>query len=232
MTHTVLIVDDHPLFRRGVAQLLALEPDVRVVGEAAHGAAALELAAATDPDLILLDLELKRADGARESGIDVLRALKAQNPACPVVMLTVSDATDDLVRALRASADGYLLKDTEPEELLARVREALTGQTVISGPLAGRMASALRAEARGSGKPAARDLSSLTEREQAVLRHVAAGEPNRRIAAAMNITETTVKAHLKHVMRKLNFRSRVEAAVFMADITPRGAEHRTAIEQA
>jgi two-component system nitrate/nitrite response regulator NarL len=232
MMHTVLIVDDHPLFRRGVAQLLALEPDVKVVGEAAHGAAALELAAATNPDLILLDLELKRADGTHESGIDVLRALKAQKPARPVVLLTVSDAADDLVRALRASADGYLLKDTEPEDLLARVRDALTGQTVISAPPAGRMACALRAEARGGGKPRARDLSALTEREQAVLRQVAEGAPNRRIAEAMSISEATVKAHLKHVMRKLNFRSRVEAAVFMADIRPRGDANRLAAERA
>lgn len=218
MTSTVLIVDDHPLFRRGVAQLLAMDPEIRVVGEAAHGAAALELARSHDPDLILLDLNLKSAAGSTESGIDVLAALKDEDPARRVVMLTVSDAPDDLVQAIRAGADGYLLKDMEPEDLLTRVREALTGKTVISDALAGRLAAALRAEAQDSARRSERDLGLLTDREQAVLRCIADGQSNKLIARTLSITEGTVKVHVKHLLKKLNFRSRVEAAVWATEV--------------
>jgi two-component system, NarL family, nitrate/nitrite response regulator NarL len=210
---TVLIVDDHPLFRRGVAQLLAMDPEIQVVGEAADGAGALALARAHEPDLILLDLNLKN-----ESGIDVLSALKDEDASRRVVMLTVSDAPDDLMQAIRAGADGYLLKDMEPEDLLARLREALTGKTVISDALAGRLAAALRAEAQDSARKSERDLALLTEREQAVLRCLADGQSNKLIARTLSITEGTVKVHVKHLLKKLNFRSRVEAAVWATQI--------------
>lgn len=213
MPSTVLIVDDHPLFRRGVAQLLAMDPEVQVVGEAADGAGALALARQHEPDLILLDLNLKN-----ESGIDILGALKDEDPARRVVMLTVSDAPDDLMQAIRAGADGYLLKDMEPEDLLARLREALTGKTVISDALAGRLAAALRAEAQDGARKSERDLALLTEREQAVLRCLADGQSNKLIARTLLITEGTVKVHVKHLLKKLNFRSRVEAAVWATQI--------------
>jgi two-component system nitrate/nitrite response regulator NarL len=211
---TVLVVDDHPLFRRGVAQLLAMEPTIEVVGEAGNKAEALALAAGRDPDLILLDLNLKG-----ESGLDILAALKDEDPARRVVMLTVSDAPDDLMSAIRGGADGYLLKDMEPEDLLARVRAALNGATVIGEALAARLADALREEARESrgGRPP-RSLQDLTEREAAVLRCLADGLSNKRIALALNITEGTVKVHVKHLLKKLSFRSRVEAAVWAAQL--------------
>lgn len=213
MANTVLIVDDHPLFRRGVAQLLGMDPDIQVIGEAADQAGALALARAHEPDLILLDLNLKG-----ESGLDVLAALKDEDPARRVVMLTVSDAPDDLMQAIRAGADGYLLKDMEPEDLLVRLREALTGKTVISDALAGRLAAALRAEAQDTARRPQRDLSMLTEREQAVLRCVADGQSNKLIARTLSITEGTVKVHVKHLLKKLNFRSRVEAAVWATEL--------------
>jgi two-component system nitrate/nitrite response regulator NarL len=210
--HTVLVVDDHPLFRRGVTQLLAMDADIAVVGEAGNKAEALQLAGEHDPDLILLDLNLKG-----ESGLDILAALKEEDPSRRVVMLTVSDAPDDLIGAIRAGADGYLLKDMEPEELLGRVREALAGTTVIGDALAGRLASALRQEAQDTLRGTKRDLRELTEREQAVLRCVADGMSNKLIARALNITEGTVKVHVKHLLKKLSFRSRVEAAVWAAE---------------
>ncbi|MCU0940214.1 MAG: two-component system response regulator NarL [Burkholderiaceae bacterium] len=213
MTSTVLIVDDHPLFRRGVAQLLAMDPEIQVVGEAADQAGALAMARQHEPDLILLDLNLKG-----ESGIDILSALKDEDAARRVVMLTVSDAPDDLMQAIRAGADGYLLKDMEPEDLLVRVREALTGTTVISDALAGRLAAALRAEAQDSARKSERDLALLTDREQAVLRCLADGQSNKLIARTLSITEGTVKVHVKHLLKKLNFRSRVEAAVWATQI--------------
>jgi two-component system nitrate/nitrite response regulator NarL len=166
-----------------------------------------------EPDLILLDLNLKG-----ESGIDILSALKDEDAARRVVMLTVSDAPDDLMQAIRAGADGYLLKDMEPEDLLVRVREALTGTTVISDALAGRLAAALRAEAQDSVRKSERDLALLTDREQAVLRCLADGQSNKLIARTLSITEGTVKVHVKHLLKKLNFRSRVEAAVWATQI--------------
>jgi len=211
-THTVLVVDDHPLFRKGVVQLLAMDAGIRVVGEAGNKAEALRLAAQHDPDLILLDLNLKG-----ESGIDILAALKEEDPSRRVVMLTVSDAPEDLIGAIRAGADGYLLKDMEPEDLLGRVRAALSGTTVIGDALAGRLAAALRQEAHDASRGPKRDLRELTEREQAVLRCVADGMSNKLIARTLNITEGTVKVHVKHVLKKLSFRSRVEAAVWAAE---------------
>jgi len=208
---TVLVVDDHPLFRKGVVQLLAMEPSIHVVGEAGNRAQALALVQRHEPDLILLDLNLKT-----ESGLDILAAIKADDPSRRVVMLTVSDAAEDLMGAIRAGADGYLLKDMEPEQLLDRVRASLAGETVIGDALAARLASALRQEARDAAGGARRDLSLLTDREQQVLRCLADGQSNKRIARGLSITEGTVKVHVKNLLKKLAFRSRVEAAVWMA----------------
>ncbi len=208
MKHTILVVDDHPLFRKGVIQLLAMEPSFDVVGEAGHFDEAVRIAREMEPDLTLLDLNMKGG-----SGLEVLAALKEEDPARRVVMLTVSDAPEDLMAAIRAGADGYLLKDMEPEDLLARVRESLEGRTVIGEALTNALATALRDEARADK----RDLRELTEREQDVLRCVASGMSNKMIARALNITEGTVKVHVKHMLKKLGFRSRVEAAVWAAE---------------
>lgn len=208
MKHTILVVDDHPLFRKGVIQLLGMEPSFEVVGEAGHFDEAVRIAREKEPDLTLLDLNMKGG-----SGLEVLAALKEEDPARRVVMLTVSDAPEDLMAAIRAGADGYLLKDMEPEELLARVRESLEGRTVIGEALTNALATALRDEARADK----RDLRELTEREQDVLRCVASGMSNKMIARALNITEGTVKVHVKHMLKKLGFRSRVEAAVWAAE---------------
>jgi two-component system nitrate/nitrite response regulator NarL len=209
--HTVLVVDDHPLFRKGVMQLLGMEPSIEVIGEAGSHAQALDLVRSREPDLILLDLNLKA-----ESGLDVLAALKAEDPSRRVVMLTVSDAAEDLIGAIRAGADGYLLKDMEPEHLLDRVRAALAGETVIGEALAARLAVALRQEAQDTASGARRELAQLTEREREVLKCLADGQSNKRIARSLSITEGTVKVHVKNLLKKLSFRSRVEAAVWMA----------------
>jgi two-component system nitrate/nitrite response regulator NarL len=209
--NTVLVVDDHPLFRKGVVQLLAMEPSIEVVGEAGNRAQALALVRQHEPDLILLDVNLKA-----ESGLDILSALKSDDPSRRVVMLTVSDAAEDLIGAIRAGADGYLLKDMEPEHLLDRVRAALAGETVIGEALAARLAGALRQEAQDASGGLRRDLSLLTDREQQVLRCLADGQSNKRIARTLSITEGTVKVHVKNLLKKLGFRSRVEAAVWMA----------------
>lgn len=209
MTHsnhtTLLIVDDHPLFRKGVVQLVDSAGGFVLLGEASSGAEGIELAYAHHPDMILLDLNMKDM-----SGIDVLKVIKAADLDSRVIMLTVSDQQEDLVAALRAGADGYLLKDMEPEDLVAHLKEAARGQMVLSPALAGLLAHALRQES----KPKTVDEAGLTEQERKIIERIAAGKSNKLIARELNIAEGTVKVHVKHLLKKLNLKSRVEAAVW------------------
>jgi two-component system nitrate/nitrite response regulator NarL len=205
---SVVIIDDHPLFRKGVRQLLELEPALEVVAEASSGEEGAELVARHEPDLVLLDLNMKGM-----GGLKTLAAIKSHNPETRVVILTVSDTSEDLIGAIRTGADGYLLKDTEPEELLAYIKQAVFGSTVIAAGLAGRLAMALRDEAKEKN----RNVKDLTEREKQILRTLADGKSNKLIARDLDITEGTVKVHVKHLLRKLNFRSRVEAAVWVVE---------------
>lgn len=200
----ILIVDDHPLMRKGLTQLLAMEADMQVVAEAASGAEALTQVAAHRPDLVILDLNM-----AGMSGIDTLKALRDAGCQARIVMHTVSDNQEDVTRALRAGADGYLLKDMEPESLIDAVREILDGQVAVSPQLSGAMARALR-----GNEPPPAQLSSLTEREQQILRLIAEGHSNKVIGRKLDIAEATVKVHVKHLLKKLNMRSRVEAAIW------------------
>lgn len=202
---TVIVIDDHPLFRKGVCQLIALSDRLRLVGEASSGEDGLTLAQTADPDLILLELNMKGM-----SGIDTLRALRDADLGARIIILTVSDAAEDLVAAIRAGADGYLLKDTEPEDLLARMSEALAGRIVIDDSLTGLLARSLREEAQS----AERSLAHLTERERAILQCLATGLSNKLIGRELGIAEGTVKVHIKSLLRKLKFRSRLEAAVW------------------
>jgi two-component system nitrate/nitrite response regulator NarL len=205
---TVIIIDDHPLFRKGVSQLIALNDELHLIGEASSGEEGLELAKALEPDLILLDLNMKGMNG-----IETLRALREADLAARILILTVSDAADDLVAAIRAGADGYLLKDMEPEELLERIVEAQRGRIVISESLNGLLARSLRDEAQA----AERSLAHLTEREKDILGCLASGLSNKLIARDLNIAEGTVKVHIKNLLKKLKFRSRLEAAVWAID---------------
>ncbi len=207
-TTSVIIIDDHPLFRKGVSQLIALSDQLHLIGEASSGEEGLELARALAPDLILLDLNMRGM-----SGIETLRALREADLAARILILTVSDAADDLVAAIRAGADGYLLKDMEPEELLARIVEALSGRIVISESLNGLLARSLRDEAQA----AERSLAPLTDRGRDILGCLASGLSNKLIARDLNIAEGTVKVHIKNLLKKLKFRSRLEAAVWAID---------------
>ncbi len=189
-------------------QLLDLEPSLRVLAEASSGEEGVQEVSRHQPDLVLLDLNMKGM-----GGLKTLEAIKALDPETRVVVLTVSDTADDLIAAIRGGADGYLLKDMEPEELLAQIREAVFGRTVISEGLAGRLAQALRAEAAAKN----RSVHDLTERELEILRGLAEGKSNKLIARDLEITEGTVKVHVKNLLRKLSFRSRVEAAVWVVE---------------
>jgi len=201
----ILIIDDHPLFRKGVAQLIAMAPHLEVVGEVSNGEQGVAIAKALDPDLVLLDLHMTGM-----GGIETLRAIRDADLDCRVVILTVSDSADDLVAAIRSGADGYLLKDMEPEDLLTAIDEALNGRTLIGERLNGLLARAIREEATAKQ----RDTASLTDREKEILQGLAQGLANKLIARNLKITEATVKVHVKNLLKKLGFHSRLEAAVW------------------
>ncbi|MFL6967517.1 two-component system response regulator NarL [Pseudomonas alvandae] len=200
--HTLLLVDDHPMMRRGIRQMLELEDDLHIVGEASHGEEALALIEPLKPDLVLLDNNMPQMNG-----IETLRRLRAMDYTGKVLLFTVSDAEDDIRDALRLDANGYLLKDMEPELLIQYIRDALNGALVISPGLTRVMAQALRSPPRQADV-------ELTERERQVLRTIAGGFSNKVIGHKLGITEGTVKVHVKNLLHKLGLRSRVEAAVW------------------
>ncbi len=202
---TILVVDDHPLMRKGILQLIAMEPSLRLVGEAGNGQQGVELAHRLRPDLILLDLNMRGL-----SGMEALKALKAADLDTRVIILTVSDSEDDVVAALRFGADGYLLKDMEPEEVLHSLKTAAQGRIALGERVAAILADTLRHETQ----PKPIDSIKLTEREREILSLIAAGCSNKLIARRLKITEGTVKVHVKHLLRKLDLASRVEAAVW------------------
>lgn len=205
---TVVLIDDHPLFRKGLIQLLETISDFKVVGEASNGKEGIALVREIKPDLLLLDLNMKDM-----SGLDVLRKLRAGDLDTRIVMITVSDQTEDLVAALRLGADGYLLKDMEPEDMIASLASAAAGRIVVSDNLTHLLASALREQRQ----PHSASEAGLTEQERRIVELIAAGMSNKVIARELGITEGTVKVHVKHLLRKLDLRSRVEAAVWAVE---------------
>lgn len=205
---TILLIDDHPMLRKGIRQLVDLEDDLDVVAEAGNGREGVQLALASEPDLILLDLNM---DGM--SGIDTLKALKQADVDARIIIFTVSDDNKDLVSALRAGADGYILKDSEPEQLLKYLRDAATGKMVLSNKLATILASALKEEKHSDNV----NVNELTDRELQTLKLITTGDSNKYIARKLDITEATVKVHVKHLLKKLKLRSRVEAAVWAVE---------------
>ncbi|MAX52460.1 MAG: two-component system response regulator NarL [Methylophaga sp.] len=201
----ILIIDDHPLFRKGVSQIISDEPDFEVVGEAASGLEGIELALKLTPDLVLLDLNMKGIDG-----LETLRRLKQTDLKSRYVVLTVSDAEEDLLEALKSGADGYLLKDMEPEDLRSNLVKATLGTTVLQDSMTDVLKKALIDPDK---KSTASDVS-LTERETEILDCLAEGMNNKNIARKLGISDTTVKVHIKNILRKLNLTSRLEAAVW------------------
>ncbi len=202
----VLIVDDHPLMRRGIRQLLEMDEGFLVVGEASSGAEAIGLANRLDPDLILLDLNMKGL-----SGLDTLNALRREGVSARIIILTVSDSRSDVFTLIDAGADGYLLKDSEPEMLLDDIRRGARGGEAFSTQVAEYLSS------RGTHKRSGDPFAALTERELDVLQEVARGLSNKQIAAGLHISEETVKVHVRNLLRKLQVRSRVAATVLFLE---------------
>ncbi|EPS7132318.1 TPA: response regulator [Vibrio parahaemolyticus] len=197
----VMLVDDHPLMRRGIHQLLSFEPEFEVVAEASNGADAVAKAheLELELDLVLLDLNMKGM-----SGLDTLKALRADGCEARIVILTVSDSPADIGAIVRSGADGYLLKDTEPDELVELLKQAHQGDKAYSQEVAKYLSE------RSDHEDV---FDSLTDRETQILREVARGFRNKQIADRLFISESTVKVHMKSLLKKLQVPSRTAATV-------------------
>jgi two-component system nitrate/nitrite response regulator NarL len=203
----VLLVDDHTLFRSGVKALLQRHDEFEVVGESADSLEGVKRARELKPDVVLLDLHMPGV-----SGKDAVKLFLEQSPETRVVMLTVSEAADDLVDTLRAGASGYLLKNIETETLLDSIRQAVSGDSVVSAEMTTKLVKGLRAT--GAANIPAADKETLSPREHEILGYVAKGASNKEIARTLDLAESTVKIHVQHILRKLNLSSRVQAAVY------------------
>ena len=202
---TLLLIDDHPMLRSGLKQLIALDERLQVVAEAGNGIDGLALAQLHDPDLILLDLNMPGLNG-----LDTLTQLREIALSGRVVVFSVSDNEEDVISALKRGADGYLLKDMEPEDLLKALHHAAAGQIVLSEALTPILVARLREAQPGQ----TRDINQLTRREREILQLISDGMTNKAIARKLDISESTVKVHVKYLLKKMNLKSRLEAAVW------------------
>lgn len=209
-TIRLMVVDDHTLFRRGLVALLACDPALEVVGEAADAGQAVRQAVTLQPDIILLDNHLPGV-----TGIQALPDLREAAPDSRILMLTVSEDTHDLQNALRNGAQGYLLKTMDGDELARSLHRAMRGEAIVSPELTSKLVAALQAPPEPARAAAPAD-AQLSPREQEVLTQIARGASNKEIARALSIAETTVKIHVQHILRKLGLSSRVQAAVYAA----------------
>ncbi|RMI31420.1 response regulator [Nocardia stercoris] len=207
MPITVVVVDDQELMRAGLRMVLGAHPEVEVVGEADNGATAVAAAKELRPDVVLMDVRMPVVDGVTATG----RILES---ACgsKVLVMTTFDADEHALAALRAGASGFLLKDTPPEDLISAIRSVHAGDAVVSPKVTRRLLDRLIADPPATG-PDPAILSVLTARESQVLEQIAAGRSNAEIAAALFLSEATVKTHVGRVLTKLGLRDRVQAVV-------------------
>lgn len=208
-TIRILLVDDHPMMRRGLRDLLAMEADLDPAGEAGNGADAIRLAHELEPDLILLDLNMPGM-----GGLEILRQMRQEQIDARIIFFTVSDDHGDVLEALRSGADGYLLKDMDAEQLVEQIRLAARGKLALSAELTMVLAEAIR---KRPETETIEPQAQLTRRERDVLRQIAKGQSNKVIARELDISEGTVKVHVKRVLNKLGMRSRTEAAVWVVE---------------
>lgn len=215
MTIRILLIDDHTLFRSGVRALLQRQPDFEVVDDAADGIEGVKRAKQHRPDMVLLDLNLPGL-----SGIETLQLLKQDLPDTAVVMLTVSEDIDELTQALGQGASGYLLKNIEAETLSSAIRRAAAGEAVVAEDMTAKLVEQLRAPARPLESPAGlagaprAETPALTPRERDIVRGLSRGASNKDIARELDLAESTVKIHVRNVLRKLKLTSRVQIAIY------------------
>lgn len=209
MSMNIILIDDHTLFREGLESLLNRR-NINIIAAVGNGQEGLRLAMERNPDVILLDMRMPEMDG-----MEVLRQLRLKGFRNPVVMLTTSSDERDLVESLRSGAQGYLLKDMEPDQLVAALRDIVAGKTVVAPDLAPVLARVVQGD---SIVPAEEDLfARLTPRENEILALLAEGQSNKVIARNLGISDGTVKLHVKSILRKLGVHSRVEAAVMAVE---------------
>jgi len=204
MTIRLLVVDDHAIVRKGICALLAQVADMRVIGEASDGEAAVAQADALKPDVVLMDLVMPKMDG-----VEAIRQILARLPETRIIALTSFVADDKVFPAIKAGARGYLLKDSEPEELLATIRRVYAGEASLHPSIALKVLDELSHPQKRPPTP-----EPLTEREVQVLRLIARGLDNHAIAAQLNIGEATVRTHVGNILSKLQLANRVQAALY------------------
>jgi DNA-binding NarL/FixJ family response regulator len=202
----VVLADDHPIFRNGLARSLADAGDIAVVGQAGDGDQAVALALALQPDLVLLDVSMPKGGGLGA----LTRILQMPSPP-PVAMLTASEADDDVMQAIGLGAMGYVLKGVGADELIAIVREVAAGRSYVSAGLAQRLLVAMRRRKAVAAEP--NPLDDLSKREEDILKLVATGKSNREVGEALDLQEKTVKHYMTSILQKLHVRNRVEAAM-------------------
>jgi two-component system nitrate/nitrite response regulator NarL len=205
----VLLVDDHTLFRKGLAELLEQRGAIKVAGIAGNGDEALQLLKTAAPDVVITDLNMPP-----HGGLALLRQMRAEGWRGPVLVLTVSDAEDDLASAMSTGAQGYLLKDMEPDDVVDAVQRAVRGEIVVAPAMTLKLVHLLQV---GGHPPKVDAFQQLTAREREILEHLAHGLSNKAIARQLDISHDTVKLHVRHILAKLNLTSRVEAAVFAVE---------------
>ena len=205
----VLLIDDHALFRSGVAGLLASQADFEVVGEASNGQEGLELARVLLPDIILMDVSMPVMDG-----LEATRRIKAELPYIRIIILSISDSDPNLFEAVKAGAQGYLLKNIDARALYGALRGVVLGEAPVSRVMAARLLDEFGRHVRQNGAAAPGPAAELSSREKQVLEQVARGRSNKEIAASLDIAENTVKNHLKNILEKLHLENRVQAATF------------------
>lgn len=203
---SIVLVDDHTLFRSGIKALLSRQEDFEVVGEASDGLAGVKLVEQLRPDIVLLDLDMPVMNG-REALAQILSANTDQT----VVMLTVSEDSDDLTECMRIGARGFLLKNINADFLLDSIRKAVDGDNVFSPEMTARLVQSLISPA---APPKNNELANLTPRELEILGYLAAGHSNKVIARHLDLAESTIKVHVQNILRKLELSSRVQAAVY------------------
>ena len=206
---SVLLVDDHTLFRSGIRSLLQRHPEFCVVGEAADGVEGIKRALQLQPQVVLLDLNMPGM-----SGVETLQLMRQDCPDSAIVMLTVSEDAEDLSVALKAGASGYLLKNIDTEYLTRAIRRAAAGETVVAEAMTAKLVAQLQS---GAAAPVASELDKLTPREREILDCLARGESNKCIARNLELAESTVKIHVQNVLKKLKLSSRVQAAVYAVE---------------
>lgn len=210
----ILVVDDHPMFREGVSRSLSEQPDFKVCGEAATADDAIRLYLEQRPDLTLLDLSMPGG------GLHALRVILDQSPDAVVVVLTASEADEDVLAALKSGARGYVLKGVPAMTLIEVVRGAIAGDSYVSPALAARILAELRTVApmghgMEKGDSSQGVLARLTRREEEILKLVAAGKSNKEVARQLDLQEKTIKHHMTRILHKLNVRNRMEAAMLL-----------------